>query len=38
MTNEGPVPIEYRDTDQFQLTQAFLESPDQFFRYLFDDN
>jgi predicted ATPase len=38
MTDEGPVPIEYRDTDQFQLTQAFLESPHQFFRYLFDDN
>ena len=29
MTNEGPVPIEYQDTDQFQLTQAFLESPDE---------
>jgi predicted ATPase len=38
MTDDGPTSIEYRDTDQFQLTRSFLDDPDRFFRHLFDDD
>jgi predicted ATPase len=38
MTDEGPVPKEYRETDQYQLTRDFLQDPDQFFRYLFEED
>jgi predicted ATPase len=36
MTDTGPVATEYRDTDQYQLTQSFLEDPVRFFRHLFE--
>ena len=29
--------VDYRDTEHFRLTRDFLEAPDRFFRYLFDD-
>jgi predicted ATPase len=38
MTDEGPARIAYRQTDQYQLTESFLEDPDRFFRYLFTDD
>ena len=38
MTDEGPELTEYRETEQFQLTQAFLEDPEQFFRHLFAED
>lgn len=30
--------IDYRDSSHFQLTKSFLESPERYFRWLFDDN
>lgn len=30
-------PVDYRDTEHFQLLRAFLASPEQFFRHLFGD-
>jgi predicted ATPase len=30
--------IDYRETDHFRLTRDFLESPERFFRYLFDES
>jgi predicted ATPase len=38
MTDDGPVPMKYRETDQYQLTRDFLQDPGQFFRHLFDEN
>ncbi len=38
MTDEGPIPTDYKDTEPFQLTQSFLEDPDRHFRYLFEDS
>lgn len=29
--------VDYRDTDHYRLTRSFLESPDRFFRHLFDN-
>jgi predicted ATPase len=29
-------PIDYRETDHFQLMKSFLDSPERFFRHLFD--
>jgi predicted ATPase len=29
--------VRYDETDHYQVTRAFLESPDRFFRHLFDD-
>jgi len=34
---DGPVPTAYEDTDHFQMTRAFLESPERFLRRLFDE-
>jgi len=30
--------VDYRDTDHFRLTRDFLESPERFFRHLFDES
>jgi predicted ATPase len=38
MTDEGPHPLDYHETDQYQMTRAFLDDPDQFFRHLFLDD
>jgi predicted ATPase len=38
MSDEGPVLTAYEDTEQFQLTQSFLEDPERFFRHLFEDD
>jgi len=35
--DDGPVPTAYEDTDHFQMTRAFLESPERFLRRLFDE-
>jgi predicted ATPase len=37
MSDEGPVLTDYKDTEQFELTQAFLEDPQRFFHYLFEE-
>lgn len=29
--------VDYRETDHFRVTRDFLDSPERFFRYLFDD-
>ena len=34
---DRPAPVEYRDTDHFRITRDFLEAPERFFRYLFED-
>lgn len=30
-------PVDYRDTEHYRITRDFLESPERFFRHLFDD-
>jgi predicted ATPase len=30
-------PVDYRETNHYQLTRGFLEAPERYFRYLFDD-
>jgi len=30
-------PVDYRETDHYQLTRDFLEAPERFFRYLFEE-
>lgn len=35
--NGSIVPIDVRDTEHFQLTRDFLNDPERYFRYLFDD-
>ena len=30
--------VDYRDTEHYRLTRDFLEAPERFFRYLFDDD
>jgi predicted ATPase len=37
MSEDGPIQIEYQDTDQYLLTRAFLDDPETFFRHLFSD-
>jgi predicted ATPase len=34
LTDEGPVPTGYEDTDHFRMTRAFLDAPDRFLREL----
>jgi predicted ATPase len=34
---DGLDSIAYRDTDHYRITRDFLEAPERFFRYLFDD-
>ena len=29
--------VDYRDTEHFRVTRDFLENPERFFRYLFDN-
>jgi predicted ATPase len=29
--------VDYRDTEHYRLTRDFLEAPERFFRYLFDE-
>ena len=38
MTNAGPEPIEYEQTDQYELTKSFLDDPERFLRHLFSDD
>jgi hypothetical protein len=33
-----PAPIDYRDTDHFQITRDFLAAPERFFRHLLDSD
>jgi predicted ATPase len=37
LTDEGPVPTDYEDTDHFQMTRAFLDAPERFLRELLGD-
>ena len=30
-------PVDYRETDHYQLTRDFLEAPERFFRHLFEE-
>jgi len=34
LTEDGPVPTGYEDTDHFQMTRAFLDAPERFLRQL----
>jgi predicted ATPase len=36
LTDDGPRPTAYEDTDHYRLTRAFLEAPERFLRQLFD--
>ena len=37
--DEGAIrAVDYRDTEHFRLTRDFLDAPNRFFRYLFDDS
>ena len=36
--NGTPAPIEYRDTEHYQITREFLEAPERFFRHLLDSD
>ena len=38
MSHRGPEPIEYTQTDPYELTKSFLEDPQRFFRHLFSDD
>jgi predicted ATPase len=38
MTDHGPTLIDYRQTDQFQLTRSFLDDPERFFHHLLGDH
>ena len=33
----GVQPVEYRETEHYQLTRRFLEDPERMFRYLFSE-
>ena len=37
LTDDGPVPTDYEDTDHFRTTRAFLDAPDRFLRELLGD-
>jgi predicted ATPase len=37
LTDDGPVPTAYEDTDHFQMTRAFLDAPERFLRELLGD-
>jgi predicted ATPase len=37
LTEEGPAPTSYEDTDHYRLTRAFLDAPERFLRQLFGD-
>ena len=37
-TDDGIKPIAYRDTDHYQVTKSFLDSPERMLKHLFDGN
>lgn len=37
-SQSGIVPVDYRDTEHYQITRGFLEDPDKMFRYLLRDS
>lgn len=37
-TEDGIKPIAYRDTDHYQVTKSFLDSPERMLKHLLDDN
>jgi predicted ATPase len=36
MTDEGPQPVAYRDTEHFQVTRRFLENPERMLEILME--
>jgi predicted ATPase len=38
MSPRGPEPIEYTQTDPYELTKSFLDDPERFFHHLFSDD
>jgi predicted ATPase len=38
ISENGPTKIDYAETNEYQLTKAFLDAPEAFFRYLFSDD
>jgi len=37
LTDDGLASVDYRDTEHWQITQHFLENPEQMLAYLFDN-
>ena len=38
LDEEGITPVDYRETEHYQLTRRFLENPERMLRYLFEEN
>ena len=38
MADAGPARIDYEQSDQYELTKSFLDDPERFLRYLFNDD
>ena len=38
LDEEGITPVDYRETEHYQLTCRFLENPERMLRYLFEEN
>ena len=38
LDEEGIAPVDYRETEHYQLTRHFLENPERILRYLFEED